>query len=122
MFNSNSVEEIIESALHKKLENYSPEPSHKPFHTRLLGRDRMVLYSFIHYNPYEPEPYKRWTLRRMLEIENQSQLIVGKEFWNFLAGGEEIYQDLLDCFEKVGSKMRYEIDRHFKLLGDVRYK
>ena len=261
MFNRNSVEEIIESALRNKLANYSPEPSHMPFHTRLLGRDRMVLYSFIHslstnfgttifekaagsiaegvfdtvklqckidgifteksqqtvsriinelsrgsrvpnhekeiseiithvssgkivekklrevdiflekddtvflidlktakpnisgfekhkqdmlewaaailhqnpaknvrtiiaipYNPYEPKPYSRWTLRGMLEIENQSQLIVGEEFWNFLAGGKKIYQDLLDCFEKVGSKMRYEIDEHFKLLGDVKYK
>ena len=76
----------------------------------------------IPYNPYEPIPYKRWMLGGMLEIENQSQLIVGEEFWNFLAGGEEIYRDLLDCFERVGSKMRNEIDRHFNLLGSVHYK
>ena len=261
MFNKKSVEKTIESALRNTLANHSPEPSHMPFHTRLLGKDRMVLYSFIHslsanfettilekaavaiaddafdtvevqykingvfteksqhaisriinelysgsrapdhekeiaeiamhvrsenlvkknlrdvsiflekddvvflidlktakpnvaafnkykqdmlewaaailhqspdknvrtiiaipYNPYEPKPYKRWMLRGMLEIENQSQIIVGEEFWNFLAGGKEIYQDLLDCFERVGSKMRNEIDNHFNLLGDVHYK
>lgn len=260
MFHKASVENIIERALRRKLENYNPEPSHMPFHTRLLGTDRMALYSFIHslstnfgtaifeqvaktiavgvfddvflghkistplasgaqeaiteimndltggisnpnhssevarisvrsqsgypvskrlrnvdiflsnknevflfdlktakpnisgfekykqdmlewvaailydnpnvevriivaipYNPYEPEPYKRWTLRGMLETENQSQLMVGAEFWNFLAGGDDIYQDLLDCFENVGCRMREEIDDYFKNLGKRRY-
>ena len=76
----------------------------------------------IPYNPYEPEPYSRWTLRGMLEIENQSQLMVGEEFWNFLAGQQDIYQDLLDCFENVGCRMRDEIDDYFKELGERRYR
>ena len=74
------------------------------------------------YNPYYPEPYMRWTLGGMLETRNQSQLMVGEEFWNFLAGGEEIYQDLLTCFENVGLRMRDEIDDYFKKLGDRRYR
>ena len=260
MFDSQSVENIIERALRRKFQNYKPEPAHMPFHTRLLGKDRMALYSFIHslstnfgtaifeqvaqsiaigsfddvslgrkistpfssgaqeaiteimngltggnanpdhslemtrisgraqagypvkktmrkvdvflsnenevflfdlktakpnisgfekhkqdmlewaaailynnpnvkvriiiaipYNPYEPEPYKRWTLRGMLETENQSQLMVGEEFWNFLAGGDDIYQDLLDCFENVGCRMREEIDEYFESLGERRF-
>ena len=260
MFDKASVERIIERALRRKLQNYNPEPSHMPFHTRLLGKDRMALYSFVHslstnfgtaifeqvaktiavgvfddvrlqhkistplssgaqeaiteimndltggisnpdhsremmriseraqsgypvkkrlrnvdvflsnedevflvdlktakpnisdfekykqntlewaasimynnpnikiriiiaipYNPYEPEPYRRWTLRGMLETENQSQLMVGEEFWNFLAGGEDIFQDLLDCFENVGCRMREEIDDYFENLGERRY-
>lgn len=260
MFNKERVENTIETALRRKLRNYNPEPSHMPFHTRLLGRDRMAIYSFIHslntnfgtaifervaqeiatgefdqaalqyqikgdlsdsaqseitrimnglsagsripnhaeeverlravvtqgqpvakrmrkvdvflskgnavflmdlktakpnisgfekykqdmlewvaavlrqnpsadvriivaipYNPYEPKPYNRWTLRGMLEIENQSQLMVGSEFWNFLAGGENIYQDLLDCFERVGQRMSGEIDSYFKKIGAERY-
>ena len=260
MFNKESVERIIETALRRKFQNYNPEPAHMPFHTRLLGKDRMALYSFIHslstnfgtaifeqvakeiaygsfhevklqykitsplssgaqetitqimnglrsgditpvherefariaefaqsghpvkgtlrkvdiflangneiflfdlktpkpnvggfekykqdmlewiaailygnmnadvrtiiampYNPYAPEPYSRWTLRGMLETENQSQLMVAEEFWNFLAGGEDIYQDLLDCFENVGCRMRDEIDNYFEALGKRRY-
>lgn len=259
MFNKESVENTIETALRRKLGGYNPKPSHMPFHTRLLGRDRMAIYSFIHshntnfgtaifervaqeiatgefervalqyqikgdlsdvaqseitkimnelsagripnhaaeveriratvtqgqpvakrmrrvdiflskgndvflmdlktakpnisgfekykqdmlewvaavlrqnpsadvriivaipYNPYEPKPYNRWTLRGMLEIENQSQLMVGSEFWNFLAGGENIYQDLLDCFERVGQRMSDEIDSYFKKIGAERY-
>lgn len=261
MFNPTGIENAIETALWRKLENYNPEPSHMPFHTHLLGKDRMALYSFIHslntnfgttifervaqqiaegtfnqvalqhsvgneisseaqneitkimnelsagsrrpnhakemrrireyaqsgqvarkrfrkvdvflssdntmflieiktakpnissfekhkqdllewaaaimyidpnqdvrtiiaipYNPYAPKPYSRWTLRGMLEIENQSQLMVGEEFWNFLAGQQDIYQDLLDCFENVGRRMRDEIDEYFKQLGERRYR
>ncbi len=64
----------------------------------------------IPYNPYEPQPYNRWTMRGMLDLENE--LKVGKEFWDFI-GGEGAYEDLLDCFEKVGIEMRDEIDNYF---------
>lgn len=260
MFERKSIENIVESALRRKLENYNPEPAHMPFHTRLLGKDRMALYSFIHslstnfgtaifeqaakeiadgvfdkvslqykikgtfssgsqkaiteiinglssgkrepnhaeeiaqisahaqlgnpitkrlrsvdiyltrgnsvflfdlktakpnvggfekhkqdmlewaaailydnpnlelrtiiaipYNPYEPKPYTRWTLRGMLEIANQSQLMVGREFWNFLAG-KDVYSDLLHCFENVGYRMSQEIDDYFKRIGRRRYR
>lgn len=64
----------------------------------------------IPYNPYEPNPYKRWTMRGMLDLNNE--LLVGKEFWDFL-GGEGAYEELLDCFEKTGIEMRDEIDNYF---------
>src|ERR1035437_418192 len=32
----------------KKLLNYNPELGSMPFHTRLLGKDRMALFSFVH--------------------------------------------------------------------------
>jgi len=64
----------------------------------------------IPYNPYEPEPYNRWTMRGMIDLENE--LKVAKEFWDFL-GGEGAYEDLLDCFEQVGIEMREEIERYF---------
>ena len=64
----------------------------------------------IPYNPYEPQPYERWTLKGMLDLEHE--LKVAKEFWDFL-GGEGAYEDLLDCFEKVGIEMRGEIDEYF---------
>lgn len=245
------IEQILKSSLRYKFQNYNPEPASMPFHTRLLGKDRLALYSFIHslstnfgtaifqpvavalaekrfkrvqtqvkagnviseraqleiqkimdnlttatttpnkpeeisairkvcqegrmrkvkptkidvlleskkgelylidiktakpnvggfkefkrtllewaaatlaanpkvevntliaipYNPYEPQPYNRWTIRGMLDLENE--LKVAQEFWDFL-GGEGAYQDLLDCFERVGIELRPEIDNYFK--------
>jgi len=65
----------------------------------------------IPYNPYEPQPYNRWTIRGMLDLKNE--LKVAQEFWDFL-GGEGAYQDLLDCFERVGIELRPEIDKYFE--------
>ena len=64
----------------------------------------------IPYNPYEPQPYNRWTMRGMLDLEHE--LKVGDEFWDFV-GGEGSYQDLLGCFERVGIELRDEIDKYF---------
>lgn len=64
----------------------------------------------IPYNPYAPNPYKRWTMRGMIDIRNE--LKVADEFWDFL-GGQGAYQDLLDCFERVGIDLRDEIDDYF---------
>lgn len=44
----NSIEATIKRILEEKLSSYNPETGHMPFHHRLLGRDRMALYSFIH--------------------------------------------------------------------------
>lgn len=42
------VEEVLKNSLRNKFQNYKPEPASMPFHTRLLGKDRMALFSFIH--------------------------------------------------------------------------
>lgn len=245
-----NVEDVLKTSLRNKFQNYKPEPASMPFHTRLLGKDRLALYSFIHslntnfgtsifepvglalaqkhfkvasaqaiagenisseaqnaiqkiidglitantapnkkreieiirkvchkgkmikvkptridlmvkskdgeyflfdiktakpnaggfkefkrtllewvavflvnnpkakintliaipYNPYEPEKYNRWTMRGMLDLDKE--LVVADEFWDFL-GGKNTYQDLLNCFEKVGIELRDEIDTYF---------
>ena len=64
----------------------------------------------IPYNPYEPAPYERWTLKGMLDLPNE--LKVAEEFWDFL-GGPGAYTELLDCFEKAGIELRPEIDQYF---------
>jgi len=64
----------------------------------------------IPYNPYEPNPYSRWTMRGMLDLSNE--LKVADEFWDFL-GGEGAYNDLLDVFERIGIELRPEIDAYF---------
>ena len=67
-------------------------------------------YIAIPYNPYEPKPYERWTLKGMFDLNEE--LLVGEEFWDFL-GGANTYNQLLNCFENVGIKMRPKIDSYF---------
>lgn len=64
----------------------------------------------IPYNPYEPEPYQRWTIKGMLD--DKHELKVAEEFWDFL-GGQGSYKELLDCFEIAGIELRPEIDAYF---------
>jgi type II restriction enzyme len=63
------------------------------------------------YNPYEPQPYTRWTVPRFLDKDNE--LMVGAAFWDFL-GGENTYSELLEIFENVGVELREEIDSKFR--------
>ena len=42
------VEDTIRTSLRKRFKTYNPEPAAMPFHTRLLGKDRLALYSFIY--------------------------------------------------------------------------
>ena len=65
----------------------------------------------IPYNPYEPKPYVRWTMKGMLDLIEEVK--VAEEFWDFL-GGKNTYKDLLDCFEQAGIELRDEIDAYFK--------
>ena len=41
------VETVLRNSLRHKFQNYNPEPASMPFHTRLLGKDRMALFSFM---------------------------------------------------------------------------
>lgn len=64
----------------------------------------------IPYNPYEPEPYQRWTLQGLFDLKNE--ILVADEFWNFL-GGKDTYEELLLVFEEVGIELRSKIDSKF---------
>ena len=65
----------------------------------------------IPYNPYYPESYERWTLKGLYDLEN-GEVLVGEEFWNFVAS-DNIYDELLDIFQEVGEELRTEIDKKF---------
>ena len=92
----------------------------KDFKRTLLEWTALELYNSPHakvnsliaipYNPFAPQPYQFWTSTGMLEKEKE--LKVAEEFWDFI-GGKGAYEDLLDCFEKVGIEMREEIDNYF---------
>lgn len=42
------IKQVLIQSIRAKLQNYKPEPNAMPFYTRLLGKDRLALYSFIH--------------------------------------------------------------------------
>jgi len=67
-------------------------------------------YISIPYNPYEPNKYKRWTMKGMLDLENE--VLIAEDFWDFLAG-KGTYVELLDCFEQAGIELRPVIDDFF---------
>ena len=69
----------------------------------------------IPYNPYEPKPYERWTLKGMLDLQND--ILIAEELWNFI-GGEGTYADLLNAFEQAGIELRPEIDSYFEKFRD----
>jgi hypothetical protein len=69
----------------------------------------------IPYNPYHPEPYERWTLKGLYDLES-GEILVGEEFWNFIAS-DNIYEELLDVFQAVGEELRDEIDEKFAEFG-----
>ncbi|MBA4321148.1 MAG: TdeIII family type II restriction endonuclease [Flavobacterium sp.] len=71
----------------------------------------------IPYNPYEPKQYSRWTMRGMLDLDNE--LKVADEFWDFL-GGKGSYNNLLDIFERVGIELRPEIDKYFSRFKSIK--
>ena len=45
---SNEIKHYLLQKIRQKLKRYNPETNSMPFHYRLLGRDRMALFSFIH--------------------------------------------------------------------------
>ena len=65
----------------------------------------------IPYNPYHPQPYQRWTLKGLYDLD-RGEILVGEEFWNFVANAD-IYDDLLDVFQEAGNELREEIDKKF---------
>jgi hypothetical protein len=65
----------------------------------------------VPYNPYEPKPYERWTLKGLYDLK-KGEVLVGREFWDFVAGGA-VYDDLLASFESVGGELRAELDSRF---------
>ena len=42
------IQEVLKQVLRNKFQNYKRETTSMPFHTRLLGKDRYALFSFIH--------------------------------------------------------------------------
>ena len=50
-------------------------------------------------------------LRDLYDLQN-GKILVGEEFWNFVAS-DSIYDEPLDIFQEVGEQLRSEIDKKF---------
>lgn len=69
----------------------------------------------IPYNPYYPEPYRRFTLQGVLDEENE--LVIASEFWDTL-GGDGTYKELLKIFDEVGKELKNDISKKIKEVAE----
>lgn len=100
-----NIKNRLIQALRNKFENYQPETSCMPFHTRLLGKDRMALYSFIQSlntnfgtSIFEPVA-EELGINRFDTIKRQEKVgnIISKE-------AQRVIQDVMDSLESGNSK------------------
>ncbi len=68
----------------------------------------------IPYNPYYPEPYERWTLKGLFDLNEE--ILVGKEFWDFL-GGKGTFEQLLKIFEDTEKELCPKIETRIKKIA-----
>jgi hypothetical protein len=71
------------------------------------------------YNPYHPQSYIRFTEQGLLE--HGKELLVGKEYWDFL-GGENTYEELLEIFDQVGKFYKEKILEKIKEVAKTKFK
>ncbi|RDU52632.1 TdeIII family type II restriction endonuclease [Helicobacter sp. MIT 00-7814] len=99
------IKDRLKLALRQKFESYNPETSFMPFHTRLLGKDRMALYSFIqnlntNFNTSIFEPIaQELASNKFDEIKRQSNAggIITKQ-------ATRVIQDIMNSLESGASK------------------
>ncbi len=79
-----------------------------------LRNKPVTVFVGMGYNPYEPREFA-WLLP-LSYLKVGEDLIVGKQFWDFL-GGKDTYEDLLNVFEQAGLELYDEIDTKMKEIG-----
>ncbi|GAB4401322.1 MAG: TdeIII family type II restriction endonuclease [Anaerolineales bacterium] len=91
------IQQTIADCLRGKFDSYKPETLAMPFHTRLLGADRMALYSFIHslntsfgVSIFEPVA-ESLAKTRFAQVE--TQYAVGNQI---SAGAQQVIQEILN--------------------------
>ncbi len=77
-----SIKELLKSVLRKKFATYEPETNYMPFHERLIGSDKMALFSFIQglnttFGTSIFEPVAVLLAKAKFEI-TQKQVVVGE--------------------------------------------
>lgn len=73
------------------------------------------VYLVFPYNPYHPEPYKRFTEVGMMDHPND--FLIGEEYWDFL-GGKNTFPELLKLFDEVGKNYQIQLNEKFKQIAE----
>lgn len=80
-------------------------------------RSQIKVFLAFPYNPYHPQPYKRFTEQGVLD--QGKEFLVGKEYWDFL-GGENTFEELLTLFNNIGKKFKEKIQAKIKEVARVK--
>lgn len=95
----------LRNSLQRRFQTYNPEPSSMPFHTRLLGKDRMALFSFIHSlntnfgtSIFEPVAL---AISKSTFKESKTQAISGTRISE---AAQRVIQDIMDDLTAVNRK------------------
>lgn len=67
----------------------------------------------IPYNPYDPKPFQNSFIPQF--FEQKKEVMVGKQFWDFL-GGKGTYDDLLKIFDEVGKDCNKDLNKLLQKL------
>lgn len=99
------IKERLFNALRQKFSTYQPETAYMPFHTRLLGKDRMALYSFIqslntNFGTSIFEPVAEELAKARFEIVKRQE-VVGS---SITKGAQRVIQDIMDSLESGQTK------------------
>lgn len=55
----------------------------------------------IPYNPNYPDDYNWWTFRML----DENQIMVGADFWNYIADDDSAFSELVGCFTRVSERL-----------------
>jgi type II restriction enzyme len=81
-----------------------------------LRNKPVIVFVGMAYNPYEPEKFS-WPLP-LNYLKLGEDLLLGKEFWDFLGGGGT-YEALLTVFGEIGKELKVKIENKIKKLINV---
>lgn len=99
------IKSLLFKVLRQKFNSYKPETSYMPFHTRLLGKDRMALYSFIqslntNFGTSIFEPVAAELAKNKFDII-QRQVIAGE---HISKDARNVIADIMDSLESARLK------------------
>lgn len=99
------IKERLFNALQQKFSTHQPETAYMPFHTRLLGKDRMALYSFIqslntNFGTSIFEPVAEELAKARFEIVKRQE-VVGS---SITKDAQRVIQDIMDSLESGQTK------------------
>lgn len=68
----------------------------------------------IPYNPNYPDDYNWWTFRML----DENQIMVGSNFWNYIADNESAFSELVGCFTRVSERLRPMLESYLAAIEE----